>query len=51
MDIYNIRHKYTEEESIKQHEDILTAIKNRDEEAAFEAMGKNTKELFNRMLY
>lgn len=51
MNVYNIRHKYTEEDSIKQHEDILTAIKNRDEEAASKAMEKNTKELFNRMVF
>ncbi|MGB4440240.1 MAG: GntR family transcriptional regulator [Sedimentibacter sp.] len=51
MDVYNIRHKYTEEDSIKQHEDILLAIKNRNEEDAFNMMEKNTKELFNRMMY
>ena len=51
MDVYNIRHKYTEQDSIQQHEDILNAIKSRDEEAAYNAMEKNAKELFNRMIY
>lgn len=51
MNIYSIRYNYTEQDSINQHEDILNAIKNRDEEAASKAMEKNTKELFNRMLY
>lgn len=51
MDNYNLKHKLTEEESIRSHEDIFNAIKNRDEEAAFNAMGLNTKELFNRMAY
>lgn len=51
MEVYNIRYEYTEEKSIEQHEAILIAIKNRDEEAAAKAIEKNTKELLNRMMY
>ena len=49
MDSYNIRYQYSEEKSIQQHERILTAIKNRDEETAAKEMEINTKELLNRI--
>ena len=51
MDVYNIRHDYSEEMSIEQHKDIVIAIKNRDEESAVKAVEKNTKEMLKRMKY
>lgn len=48
---YNSQPKYKGEDSIKQHENILMAIKNRDEEAAAKAIEKNTRELLKRMKY
>lgn len=51
MKIYNIKYKYSEEESIKQHEEILLAIKNRDVKNASKAIEKNTREVLNRMEY
>ena len=51
MDVYNIRHEYNEENSIIQHQDILTAITERDGGRAFEAMAKNTREVLKRMVY
>lgn len=51
MDAYNIRYNYSEEESVKQHENILLAIKNKDEEQACSAMELNARALLNRMIY
>lgn len=51
MNEYNFYHEYSEEESVKQHEDILKAIKERDEEAAANAVEINTKELLKRMRF
>lgn len=51
MDVYNIRHEYNEENSITQHQDILSAIMERDGDRAFSAMEKNTKEVLKRMVY
>lgn len=51
MKFYNIKYKYSEEESIRQHRAILDAIINKDEETAIEAMEKNSKEVLNRMIY
>lgn len=51
MDVYSIRHDYSEDMSIEQHREILTAIKNRDENSAAKAVEKNTKELLKRMKY
>lgn len=43
--------RYAESNSIKQHEAIFDAIKNRDEEAAAKAIEINTRELLKRMRY
>ncbi|WP_409228179.1 GntR family transcriptional regulator [Gudongella sp. SC589] len=51
MDVYNIRHKYTEENSITQHKEILEALISRNPDEAERLMGKNTREVLNRMVY
>lgn len=51
MEVYSINHEYNELKSIEQHENILTAIMNRDEEMAAKAVEKNTKELLKRMRF
>ncbi len=51
MDVYNIRHEYTEENSIMQHQEILNAIESKNPDLAEQLMAKNTKEVLNRMVY